>query len=89
MFSQIALSMTEYLIREEEYIPWVAAINNFQVRNKFKNMQFSCYYVIGIFEKKKSSLQDKQELLGQFSSTVEQKLHHWEWRYNEDIFLPK
>ena len=31
---QIALSMTEYLIREEEYIPWVAAINNFQVRNK-------------------------------------------------------
>jgi hypothetical protein len=29
----------------------------------------------------------KQELLGQFSSTVEQKLHHWEWKYNDEIFL--
>jgi hypothetical protein len=25
----------------------------------------------------------KQELLGQFSSTVEQKLYHWEWRNND------
>jgi hypothetical protein len=24
-----------------------------------------------------------QELLGQFSSTMEQKLHHWEGRYND------
>ncbi len=26
----------------------------------------------------------KQELLGQFSSTVEQKLYHWEWRNNDE-----
>ncbi len=26
----------------------------------------------------------KQELLGQFSSTVEQELYHWEWRNNDD-----
>ncbi len=25
----------------------------------------------------------EQELLGQFSSTVEQKLYHWEWRNND------
>ncbi len=27
----------------------------------------------------------KQELLGQFSSTVEQKLYHWEWRNNDGM----
>jgi hypothetical protein len=27
-------------------------------------------------------LKNRQELLGQFSSTVEQKLYHWEWRNN-------
>ena len=28
-------------------------------------------------------IQKQQELLGQFSSTVEQKLYHWEWRNND------
>jgi hypothetical protein len=48
--------MTEYLIREEEYIPWVAAINNFQVGNN-KKTKISRNYVILL----KSSLQDKKQ----------------------------
>jgi hypothetical protein len=34
-------------------------------------------------------LGSKQELLGQFSSTVEQKLYHWEGRYNNEKIWPK
>jgi hypothetical protein len=29
-------------------------------------------------------IQREQELLGQFSSTVEQKLYHWEGRNNDE-----
>ncbi len=29
-------------------------------------------------------IQKKQELLGQFSSTVEQELYHYEWRNNDE-----
>jgi hypothetical protein len=39
--------------------------------------------------KERKKERKKQELLGQFSSTVEQKPHHWEGRSNDEKKLIK